>query len=282
MGLWFSEYLTTKVALGREAGPFNQPPFHTYIRLPMGIVIKKCSDSVKYHIIHDLSWPPGDSVNDHIDPDLYCCVYASLDQVVSPVKKHGEGTLMAKLDLVNAFKHILICPRNWPLLCSSWDVTLPNGLVHRQYYVNLFLPLGLCSSPAILNQYSNALEFTMQANGISDLFHYLDDYFTVGPAGTGKCQDNISTMVKVCRELGFAVNPTKVTDPSPVTCFLGIDIDSCKGVASINPEHLEAIMSELVGFKQAKLTTNWKYFLSSASYISFVGYSPLAGHSCAG
>ena len=53
----------------------------------------------------------GDSVNDHINPDLYHCVYASFDQAVSLVKKHGVGILMAKLDLADAFKHILVHPR---------------------------------------------------------------------------------------------------------------------------------------------------------------------------
>ena len=141
----------TEVALGRKAGPFKQPPFHTYVGLPMGIVIKKHSDSVKYCIIHDLSWPPRDSVNDHIAPDLYCCVYASFDQAVSLVRKHGVGTLMAKLDLADTFKHILVHPKDWLILCSSWDVTLPNGLVQWQYCIDLFLPFGLCSSLAIFN-----------------------------------------------------------------------------------------------------------------------------------
>ena len=93
-----SEYLTIMVALGRKAGPFNQQPFPTYIGLPMGIVIKKHSDSVKYHIIHDLSWPPGASVNDHINPDLHCCIYASFNQAISLIKKEGLDTFMAKLD----------------------------------------------------------------------------------------------------------------------------------------------------------------------------------------
>ena len=84
-----SEYLTAEVALGRKAGPFNQPPFLTYIGSPMGVVIKKCSDSTKYCIIHELSWPPGDSINDHIDPDLYCCVYASFDHAVYSLKSVG-------------------------------------------------------------------------------------------------------------------------------------------------------------------------------------------------
>ena len=152
-----SNYFMTKVALGRKAGPFNQLPFSTYVRSLMCIV-KKCLDSVKYHIINDLSWPPRDSVNDHINPDLYHCIYASFDQAVSLIKKQGVGALMAKLDLANAFKHILVCPEDWPLLCSSWDTTRSDGSVLRQYYIDSFLPFGLCSSPAICNQYANALK----------------------------------------------------------------------------------------------------------------------------
>ena len=41
------DYLTAEVAFGRKAGPFNQLPFTPYVRLSMGIVVKKCSDSVK-------------------------------------------------------------------------------------------------------------------------------------------------------------------------------------------------------------------------------------------
>ena len=221
----------------------------------MGIVIKKHLDSVKYHIIHDLSWPPRDSVNDHIDPDLYHCIYASFDQAVFLIKKQGVGSLMAKLDLVDVFKHILVHPEDWPLLCSSWDTTQADGSVLQQYYVNLFLPFGLCSSHAIFNHYADALEFVMQANGINDLLHYLNDYFMAGPAGTGKCQHNINTMVEVCREMGFVVNPSKVTSPSPITSFLGIDIDSHEGVAHIDPKRLQEISQELSGFHWAKLAT---------------------------
>ena len=51
--------------------------------------------------------------------------------------------------------------------------------------LNLFLPFGLCSSPAILNQYANVLEFAMWVNGISNLLHYLDNYFMAGPTSSG-------------------------------------------------------------------------------------------------
>ena len=263
------DYLTAEVALGRKAGPFNQPPFATYVRLLMGIVIKKCSDAVKYCIIHDLSWPPRDSVNDHIDPDLYHCIYASFDQAVSLVKKHGVGVLMAKLDLADAFKHIMVQPDDWPLLCSSCNTVQADGSVLRQYYVDLFLPFGLHSSPATFNHYADALEFAMQANNMKDFLHYLDDYFMAGPADTGECQHNIDTMVQVCRDLGFAVNPSKVTSPASVTNFLGIDIDSVHRVTRIDPEHLQAISQELTGFWQAKLATKHE-ILSLIGKLHFI------------
>ena len=254
-----SEYLTTEVTLGRKAGSFNQPPFLTYVGLPKGIVIKKCSDSVKYCIIHDLSWPPRDSVNDHIDPDLYCCIYASFDQAISLIKKQGVGALMAKLDLADGIKHILVCLEDWLLLCSSWDTSLPDGSVRRQYYIDLFLPFGLHSSPAIFNQYADALEFAMWAISISDLIHYLDNYFTAGAAGSGDCQCNINTMVEVCKEMEFAVNPSKVKAQSPVTCFLGIDIDSHEGEACIDHKCLKVITHKLTGFWQAKSAMKWDH-----------------------
>ena len=176
---------------------------------------------------------------------------------------------MAKLDLAHAFKHILVCPEDWPLLCSSWDTTQSDGSVLRQYYVNLFLPFSLCSSPAIFNQYADALEFAMWVNSISDLLHYLDDYFTAGPTGSGNCQCNINKMVEVCSEMGFMVNPSKVTAQSSITCFLGINIDSLEGVACIDPKSLQTIICKLSGFQQVKLAMKHE-ILSLIGKLHFV------------
>ena len=142
-----TEYLANEVAAGCKAGPFTQPPFKDFVRSPMGIVTKKCSFPVKYRIIHDLSWPPQDSVNDQINLDAFRCFYGSFDDVVALIIKHGVGALSAKLDLADAFKHILIRIQDWPLLGSSWDLQHPDGSTFHLYYVALFLPFGLCSYP---------------------------------------------------------------------------------------------------------------------------------------
>ena len=137
------EYLANEVAAGHKAGLFTQPPFSDFVRLPMGIVAKKHLFPVKYRIIHDLSWPPQDSVNDHINPDAFRCFYGSFDEAVALVVKHGVGALSARLDLANAFKHILIRSQDWPLFGSSWDLQHPDASMCCLYYMDLFLPFGL-------------------------------------------------------------------------------------------------------------------------------------------
>ena len=85
----------------------------------------------------------------------------------------------------------------------------------------------------------------MQNNKVEDLLHYLDDYFTVGPPDSLVCANNIVTMVATYEELGFAVNPEKVTKPATITNFLRVDINSVTMEARIDPTHLSDTISLL-------------------------------------
>ena len=55
------------LARGRKIGPFNTPP-DNFVGSPLGAFEKKRSRG-KYRVIHDLSWPPGQSINENIDID---------------------------------------------------------------------------------------------------------------------------------------------------------------------------------------------------------------------
>ena len=80
---------------------------------------------------------------------------------------------MFKVDLKSAFRLIPVRPEDRPLLGCFWQ---------SKYYVDLRLPFGLRSAPALFNQLADALQFILSANyGIADLAHYLDDFFGVGP-----------------------------------------------------------------------------------------------------
>ena len=157
-----TEYLANEVAARCKAGLFSQPPFPDFVGLPVGVVAKKCTFLVKYRIIHDLSWPPQDSVNDHIDLDAFRCFYQSFDDPVALIIKHGVGTLSAKLDLADTFKHILIISQDWPLFGSFWDLQHLDGSMCYLYYMELFLSFGLHSFPAPFNEYADALQYAMK------------------------------------------------------------------------------------------------------------------------
>jgi hypothetical protein len=63
----------TDIQRGRKLGPYDTPPLpETFVGSPMGAFEKKHSTG-KYRIIHDLSWPPGNSVNENITID--CSVH---------------------------------------------------------------------------------------------------------------------------------------------------------------------------------------------------------------
>ena len=126
-----TDYLTTVVALRRKAGLFSQPPFSIFVGLPMGMIYEKCSLPVKYHIIHDWPWHPGIQSMSILIPSHFGFYYVSL-----------------------AFKHKLICPEDWPLLSSTWEVEHPDYTMQKDYYVEL----SLHRSPLLSNEYSHTLK----------------------------------------------------------------------------------------------------------------------------
>ena len=87
----------------------------------------------------------------------------------------------------------------------------------------------------------------MKTNGVQDLLHYLDDYFTVGQPHSPVCTNNIATMIATCEELGFVIDVDKMTKPVTTTNFLGVDIDSVAMEARIDSTHLSETISLLEG-----------------------------------
>ena len=142
------------------AGPFLSPPTRNFVRLLMGVVPKKRSNPLKYQVIHDLSWPRGHSVNDFIPVEHFHCQYDTLDQAISLLKQAGHRAMMAKVDLSDAYRHILVRPEYWELLGSTWPIYV-NGELTTGYFVNLFLPFGARSAPAQFLWYADALNFFM-------------------------------------------------------------------------------------------------------------------------
>ena len=79
------ESIQKDILKGRKLGPFSSPPLENFVGSPMGAFKKKHSSKIR--VIHDLSWPPGQSVNEHIRGD--CSVqYVTIDHIVETVQKY--------------------------------------------------------------------------------------------------------------------------------------------------------------------------------------------------
>ena len=141
-----SEYLHKERSLGRMLGPFSEaelgrlPPLH----INRFGVVPKGHNTGKYRLITDLSFPPGSSVNDGIDPALCSMVYTTVDEVAALVMQLGRGSLLAKVDIESAYRLLPVHPQDRVLQAMKWG---------GQVYIDPMLPFGLRSAPKILTRW---------------------------------------------------------------------------------------------------------------------------------
>ena len=70
------------------------------------------------------------------------------------------------------------------------------------------LPFGLRSAPKIFTAIANALEWVLMGSktaGVAQIYHYLDNFITLGEPGQETCARNLSTILQICEELGVTV-----------------------------------------------------------------------------
>ncbi len=101
--------LAIELQNNRIAGPFDKVPLPGFHCSPLGLVPKK--QESKFRLIHDLSFPKGDSINDSI-PREHCSVqYEDFDHVVSIIVSLGSHCLIAKADIESTFRILPISPK---------------------------------------------------------------------------------------------------------------------------------------------------------------------------
>ncbi|XP_075715671.1 uncharacterized protein LOC142750558 [Rhinoderma darwinii] len=211
-----TDKLLKEVALGRMAGPFSSPPVQNLRVSPLGLVPKK--EVNKFRLIHHLSYPEGESVNDGIDPALCAVSYTNFDAAVVWVRKYGKGSLLAKTDIEAAFRLLPVHPDSFCLLGCYWQ---------EEYFVDCCLPMGCSISCAYFEMFSTFLEWVVRREAqVQSALHYLDDFLFIGPPGTYVCAGLLHTMERVARDFGVPLAPEKTEGPMTVIKFLGIMIDS--------------------------------------------------------
>ena len=207
--------LAHEIALGRMAGPFNQPPFPNYQAHPLGLVPK--AQPNKYRLIHDLSFPHGDSINSHVSREFTSVTYETLDRVIELARSIGPGCLIAKADIRDAFRLLPVRPEDYPLLGLTWS--------HHCYY-DKALPMGASVSCRHFEKLSSALQWILQYHfGVEWVTHLLDDFIFLGPPGCDTCLNALAAFEALAELLGIPLSVEKRCIPDTCQIVYGIEID---------------------------------------------------------
>ena len=101
----------------------------------------------------------------------------------------GPSAQLAKIDIKNAYRIILVHPDNRPLLGMSWG---------NHLYVDKALPFGLRSAAKLFNAIADTLEWIAKHMGIEFQRHYLDDFITIGHPGSEECIAHLHLLIDLC------------------------------------------------------------------------------------
>ena len=162
---------------------------------PIGVIPKRNRPN-NWRLIVDLSSPDGQSVNDGLDRAQCSIRYVSIDDAVQLIRGLGEGSLLAKLYLKDAYRIVPVHPDDRPLLGMRWRESL---------YVNTVLPFGLRSAPKIFSALADGLIWIMNLKGVDPSLHYLDDFLLLGPPASSACVEALATAFSICNELGVPI-----------------------------------------------------------------------------
>ena len=213
-------YLDREVQLGRMA---RLSPEDMASVAPLGIQVSPCgvipkrNRPDKRRLIVNLSAPHGSSANDAIDPDLSSIAYSSIDDAGHMIKELGQGCLLAKFDLQEAYRAVPVHPVDQPKLAICWN---GDTLVDRA------LPFGLRSAPKLFSALTDGFMWGLHEQGVLNGLHYLDDFLIFGQANSAACQTALSTALRLCDQVGLPVAPEKTEGPATTLTFLGIELDT--------------------------------------------------------
>ena len=170
-----------------------------------------------FRIIHHLSHPDGQSVNDGIPDECATVQYATVDDAAALIKQLGKGCSLVKLDIEAAFKIIPVHPSDYHLLGISWQ---------DLFYFDMTLPMGLRSSCSIFEAFSTAIEWIAEKKlHIYGVRHILDDFLLVSKthAAGQKARGSFESMSAT---LGIPLARDKCEGPTTCLTFAGIELDT--------------------------------------------------------
>ena len=210
-----SKKLQEELATGRITGPTLEPPFKNCVISPIGVVPKK--EQGKFRMIHHLSYPKGNSVNEAIAKEEKTVFYPSVDDAIEVILKSGDNVWLAKTDIKSAFRIVPVHPDHYSALGICWQ---------GKYYFDRCLPMGCATSCKIFTGISDCLvDLFNRTSGKCECINVLDDFLFIGK-NKEKTGQALADFLAMCNKIGVPIAKEKTEGPYQKITFLGIEIDA--------------------------------------------------------
>ena len=233
--------LDEEITSRRVMGPFSKPPFGKFHISPLGLVPKKDGT---FRLIHNLSSPEGNSLNETIPTEFPTVHYQTLDDAIDLILDLGAGSFLAKSDIRSAFRLIPVHPEDYHLLGFTWQ---------GKYYYDRSLPMGASSSCFLFELFSSPLHWILEHKFHLHLCHVLDDFLFVFPCLS---ENPLPLFQSLCLKWGIPLHPDKTQGPSTTLDFVGITLDSMKMEARLPSDkltNLRSVIDQFLGRNKATL-----------------------------
>ena len=220
----------------RVAGPFKTRPIPSLRISPLGLVPKK-SDKEDFRLIHHLSYPAGQSLNDYIDPANCAVQYTSFDEAVKLVQDLGHKCELFKMDIKNAFRLLPVNPLDFDQLGFTFD---------DKFYFDRAVPFGCSLSCNLFNRFADLLQHIVKRKAqTQSLLHYLDDFLGGGKQKSGHCLFLMKIFSQSMEQLGVPLAEEKTEGPTTKLTFIGLELDSQDMVVRLPQEKVNEIRAML-------------------------------------
>ncbi len=239
-----SAKLEKELKQNRIAGPFKVKPTGLIIS-PLASVPKDKGTDIR--LIHDLSFPKGDSVNSHIPRELCRVEYETLDDCLAIVASLGKDCLMSKTDIKSAYRIFEVHKLDYRLLGFTWNML---------YYFDRCLPMGCAISCNKFEEFSKLLHWLLESKfGILYMSHIIDDFMFFGPADSVICQDYLNLFIKVAVYLGIPIKHEKTFNASTCLELHGIKVCTETMTASLPKDKINKAMTLIDNMLECSKTT---------------------------
>ena len=244
-------HFETETEIGRMIGPFTTPPSGRHWGKTVSFPVSQVEKGDGSHrTIFNMSYDYENSVNNAIPEEAGYTVYPTFEEVARAIQEIGlSETYFCLFDIKEAFRQLRIHPDDWIYQVISWQTTM-DGV--REWRIDLALPFGVRTGPAIFNDFGDALEYVLRQTCLTTLLRviiailirYLDDHLLVA-RGREAASEVLDRMLIMMRRLNVPVKDSKTVLPATEIKYTGFWWEPRRDLVTLAKSRWEQLEAEL-------------------------------------